>query len=123
MNTATKIENRDLIMPAGLDEKGQQAYQIIVEYLNANKLTTTELKVFYTPAEWRERDEDYGTEARLIVVYDGATSLKRVFSMDACYESARPEGYKHYEALQAKLDEAGLYFQECTRWYGAIYSD
>jgi hypothetical protein len=118
----TTDTNPDLTMPAGLDDKGQKAYQIIVEYLQANKLTTTELRAFYAPTEWRERGEEYGGESHLVVMYDGATSLKRVFSMDACYASGRAEGYKHYEAMQDKLAEAGLFFEECTQWYSAIYA-
>lgn len=114
--------NPDFTMPAGLDEKGQKAYQIIVEYLIANNLATTELQAFYSPTEWRARGEEYGGESHLVVMYDGCTSLKRVFSMDACYESGRAEGYKHYEALGDKLAEAGLFFEECTRWYSAIYT-
>jgi len=127
MHTATTDTetNRDLIMPDGLDEKGQKAHAIIIEYLKANKLTCTELRAFYAPAEWRERGEQYGTESHLIVMYDGATSLQRVFSMDACYAMTRPgvDCYALYEGMQAKLGEAGLFFEECTRWYAAIYSD
>jgi hypothetical protein len=118
MNT----QNPDLAMPADLDDKGQKAHQIIVEYLTTNKLATTELRAFYSPSAWRDRGEEYGCDSHLVIMYDGATSLKRVFSMDACYESGRAEGYKHYEAMQEKLAEAGLFFEECTRWYCAIYT-
>jgi len=125
MNTATKIENRDLIMPDGLDEKGRKAYAIIVEYLKANKLTCTELRAFYAPAEWIKRGHEYGQGACLIIMYDGATSLKRVFSMDACYAAARPgvDCYALYEGMQAKLNEAGMFFEECTNWFCAVYTD
>jgi hypothetical protein len=126
MNTATvNTANRDLIKPDGLSEAGQKAYAIIVAYLKANNLTCTELRVFYAPAEWIERGHEYGTKAQLIVMYDGATSLKRVFSMDACYAMARPgvDCYALYEGMQAKLNEAGMFFEECTGWYAAIYTD
>ena len=118
MNT----EQNHLAMPADLDDKGQKAHAIIVDYLKANKLTTTELRAFYAPSEWRAHGEAYGCDSHLVIVYDGATSLKRVFSMDACYESGRAEGYKHYEAMQDKLAEIGLFFEECTRWHAAVYT-
>lgn len=116
-----QIQNPHLAMPAGLDEKGQKAHAIIVEYLVANNLTTTELQAFYGPVEWRQHGE-YGCESHLVVMYDGATSLKRVFSSegDATYLYT-PDCYKHNEAMQKKLAEVGLYFQECTRYYGAVY--
>ena len=39
------------------------------------------------------------------------------------YETGKThEPYGLYEGMQAKLREAGLYFEECTRWYSAVYS-
>ncbi len=48
---------------------------------------------------------------------------RRCLSMDACYEVARPgtNCYEPYEALQERLGAAGLYNQDCTIWYSAIY--
>lgn len=121
-----QIQSPDLAMPAGLDEKGQKAHAIIVDYLTTNNLTTTEVQVFYAPAEWRERGEEYGRDSLLVIVYDGCATLKQVFSMDYCYEAVAarrgyPACYSHYEAMQQKLAEAGFFFEECTRYYAAIY--
>lgn len=126
-------KTRDLDMPAGLDEKGQQAYRIIVEYLKAHELTDTGgCKAFYAPADWRVRGEQYGHKSVLVVVYDGG-DLRPVFSMDAAYDfdcmtvaehGGRPANYKPYslyESLQDKLGEVGLHFEECTSWYCAVY--
>jgi hypothetical protein len=123
-----QIQNPDLGMPEGLSDKGQKAHAIIVEYLVANGLTRTEVQAFYAPAEWCERGEEYGRDSLLVVMYDGCAALKTAFSLDYCYEvvaSRRgyPECYEHHTAMQAKLEEAGLRVEECTRWYAAIYAN
>jgi hypothetical protein len=80
--------------------------------------------------EWKAREEKYGTESHLIVVYDGG-ALRPVFSMDAAYDldcghyqqtGKKREPYALYEGMQEKLREAGLYFEECTGFYAAVYS-
>lgn len=121
----------DLGMPRDLGSAGRRAYEIIVEYLKARGLDDNGgCKAFYSPAEWRKREEAYGTESHLVVVYDGG-AIRPVFSMDAAYDldcavyqetGEKREPYQLYEGMQAKLREAGLYFEECTRWYSAVYS-
>jgi len=128
---ATIDKTRDLDMPADLDDAGRRAYAIIVAYLKQHDLTHTGgCKAFYSPAEWKSREEQYGTEAHLVVVYDGGDT-RPVFSMDAAYdldcaifqETRQPRTpYALYEGMQEKLREAGLYFEECTRWFSAVYS-
>ena len=122
----------DLDMPKGLSAKGKKAHAIIVEFLKARELTYTGgCTAFYAPAEWRKRGEEYGKQSELIVVYDGG-NLRPVFSMDAAYDldcavyaefgaSATREPYALYEAMQAKLREAGFYVEECTSYYAAVY--
>jgi hypothetical protein len=120
-----------LDMPGHLDEKGRRAYEIITAYLRAHGRTDTGgCKALYAPSEWRARDEQYGTESHLVVVYDGG-AMRPVFSMDAAYDldcdnyrqtGKKREPYSLYEGMQEKLREAGLYFEECTRWYSAVYS-
>lgn len=120
-----------LTMPEGLNSAGQRAHEIIVAYLQQHELTHTGgCKAFYSPAEWKHREEQYGTEGHLIVVYDGG-DMRPVFSMDATYDldcaiyqetGKQREPYSLYEGMQAKLREAGFYFEECTRWYSAVYS-
>lgn len=120
-----------LDMPENLDDAGRRAYEIIVAYLRQHDLTHTGgCKAFYAPVEWAEREEQYGTQSRLVVVYDGG-DLRPVFSMDAAYDldcaiyeetGKTREPYSLYEGMQDKLREAGLYFEECTRWYSAVYS-
>lgn len=111
-----------LAKPEGLDAAGEKAYKVIMAFLKARKLTYVQQKAFYSPAEWKERGEQYGTESKLVIVIEGA-EMRRCLSMDACYEVARPgtNCYEPYEALQERLEAEGLYNQDCTSWYSAIY--
>jgi hypothetical protein len=129
------MDNEDLKMPEGLDKDGESAYRTVVEYLEKHKLLFTGgCRVFYSPEEWKERGEQYGRESKLIVVYDGAEA-RYCFSMDACYEHedfvqelidsglkvAKRNRYALYEDMQAELSKIGLFFEECTGWYSAVY--
>ncbi len=111
-----------LAKPEGLDPAGEKAYEIIMAFLKKRKMTSAQQKVFYSPKEWKERGEQYGTESKLVIVIEGAAA-RRCLSMDACYEVARPSTncYEPYEALQERLGAVGLYNQDCTSWYSAIY--
>lgn len=131
MNEKPRDESAELTMPGGLDEAGQRAYEIIIAYLKQHDLTNTGgCRAFYSPTEWRAREEAHGTTSHLVVVYDGG-DMRPVFSMDAAYsldceiyqETRQPRNsYALYEGMQEKLREAGLYFEECTHWYSAVYS-
>jgi hypothetical protein len=127
----TLDKTSDLAMPESLDDAGQRAFKIITAYLQAHgRDNTGGCKAFYAPAEWAAREEQYGTRSHLVIVYDGG-AMRPVFSMDAAYDldcdayqqtGKKREPYSLYEGMQAKLREAGLYFEECTRWYSAVYS-
>ena len=131
MNAAAIATNHDLDMPEGLSEIGRRAYEIIVAYLAAHGRAETDgCKAFYTPAEWSAKGYEYGGRSHLVIAYDRG-SLRPVFSMDAAYDldcdhyqrtGKSREPYALYEGLRVKLREAGLYFEECTRWYSAVYS-
>lgn len=116
----------DLARPEGLSEAGSEAYDAVVAVLRKHEATRTGgCKAFYSPAEWRARGESYGTEAELVVVYDGG-DLMRFFSLDACYNELydfpAERRYATYEGMQAALEAVGLYFEECTGWYSAVYA-
>jgi hypothetical protein len=128
----TKLDKTNaLAMPEGLDDAGRRAHEIIVTYLRRHDLTDTGgCKAFYSPVEWKAREEKHGAESHLVVVYDGG-ALRPVFSMDAAHDldcghyqqtGKRREPYALYEGMQEKLREAGLYFEECTGYYAAVYS-
>lgn len=124
----------DLDKPEGLDADGEKAYAIVFAYLvSKGMIDTGGCKAFYSPAEWRKRGEEYGCTSKLIVVYDGG-DLRPAFNMDAAYDldcmvcdafGGQPPNYQPYstyEGMQEALKAAGLYFEECTRWYAAVYA-
>ena len=119
-----QIDEEDWAKPDGLSSQGEKAYQIVREYLITNGLTFTGgCKLFHTPKEWTEKqgwEHGYGSE--LIVCFEGAAA-GRALSFDKAYESARPgvDCYRLLEDLQMKLREAGLFFEQCTTFYSAIY--
>ena len=131
MNETTLDKAVDLAMPADLNDEGRRAYEIIVAYLKERGwIDNGGCKAFYSPAEWRAREEPYGSKSHLVVVYDDG-AIRPVFSMDAAYDldcdhyrqtGKTRQPYGLYEGMQEKLRAAGLYFEECTRWYCAIYS-
>lgn len=124
-------DGHDLDMPEGLDDLGRRAHEIIVAYLKEHgRAETGGFRTFYAPAEWSALGREYGTKSRLVVAYDHGP-IAPVFSMDAAYDldcahyrrtGKSREPYALYEGMQEKLREAGLYFEECTRWYSAVYS-
>ncbi len=108
-----------LTMPEGLSEQGQRAWRRIMALaLDTDFKDTGGCKAFYSPQEWRERGEEYGTESELIVVYDGG-DLKYLFSMDAVYDFGN---YAMLEKMADELEAIGMYYEECTGWYSAVYA-
>lgn len=70
-------------------------------------------KAFYTPDEWLDRGEDYGTHSKLIVCHDGGDLLP-YFSYDGT-------DYGRNERMVEALEKLGYYAEQCTCWYTAIY--
>jgi hypothetical protein len=128
--------NKDFAMPDDLDAHGKRAYVAIKKHLgNFDDLSTGGCTSFYSPKEWEDRGEDYGKGSKLIVVYDGG-ELRPYFNMDACYDGhcmlmdflvsegkdvSNVKPYDLYENMQDALGKEGLYFEECTGWYAAVY--
>jgi hypothetical protein len=114
---------KELEKPADLSPLGTKAYDAILEFLAKDGVLEAESKygitggctAFYSPQAWRERGEIYGRAAELIVVYDGG-ALGPYFSLDHDYPK-----YRRIEAMQEHLRSIGLYAEECTGWYCAIY--
>lgn len=107
----------DLAMPLGLSELGQRAYQAIIDKAEEFGLMYTGgCKVFYSPKEWRERGEEHGLNSELIIVYDGA-DIGHLFSLDKDTDGS----YRHIDVIQKALEHLGLYTEECTCWYSAVY--
>ena len=106
---------KNLDQPADLSEKGAKAHRVLVQYLKLKDLTDTGGgKAFRSPKEWAERGETYGKDSHLIVVYDGGEH-RDAFALDNT-------AYDTVEAMQQQLATVGCFFEECTTWYGAVYS-
>lgn len=101
-------------MPEGLSADGQRAHEVIMGVLQRFDMTYTGgCTSFYSPAQWKERGEDYCCESLLIVVYDGG-DLSSFFS----YIHGTT---KLQEAMEIALGEAGFYIEPGTHWYSGIY--
>lgn len=105
-----------LAIPEGIGPRGREAAETILRRLKQidPDVYTGGCKTFYSPEEWAARGEKYGHASVLVVVYDGG-EVRPHFSMDA-------EDYQLVDAMQAALAEHGLYAEECTCWYAAIYN-
>lgn len=111
-----KKHREGIAKPPGLSEKGTKAYEAIVAVLRRFEATNTGgCTAFYSPKEWAARDEKYGRDSHLIVVYDGGDH-RGAFEPECQAESAM------HTAMTKALEEAGFYIEPCTGWYGAVYS-
>lgn len=70
-------------------------------------------KAFYTPKEWEERNEDYGRDAKLILVHDGG-DLAPLCNYSYC-------DYSGIEKFRKAIEKAGLHIEQCTSWYSGVY--
>lgn len=101
-------------IPAFLSRKGTRAAKEIVKFLTEKGLTDHGGGGrFYSPQEWEERGEEYGTKSLLIVVHDGGDHAP-AFNWDY-------EAYGLMEELRVRLAGIGVYAEQCTSWYSAIY--
>jgi hypothetical protein len=105
---------REFRMPEGLCERGRAAWRAIMDRLHEEgRLHSGGCRVFYSPAEWKERGEQYGTESLLIVVHDGGDHAG-YFTLDAF-------AYAALDRMQEDLACVGAYAETCTSWYSAVY--
>lgn len=109
-----KLTNKNLDV-SHLNDKQKSIVDIFVKV--AKEFTgevSAELKTFWTPEEWKDKGEDYGTESELVVCYDGLNSFSHICDTMSGSISA-------HEKLQDELFKAGYFFEQCTNWYGAVY--
>jgi hypothetical protein len=102
--------------PDGLSAAGELAWKTVTALLRKDgSLFAGGCKAFYSPAEWRERGEEYGCDSELVVVHDGGEHA-RYFNYDH-------GDYSAIERMQAALALAGLWAEACTCWYSCVYKD
>lgn len=110
----------DMEMPEGLSARGFQAWQAIVQFLSKNGLIYTGgCKTFMDPKEWTG---EYGKNSVLLVFHEGS-EVGAAFSYDHCYEhgGGSAKGYAKLEAMQDELEKIGLFAEQCTLGYSAVY--
>ena len=97
--------------PEKLSKVGKQAAAIMNQFMKKYKLQTGGCQTLYHPKEWKARGEEYGTDAELVIVYDGG-DLHDI--MDGYLYNLQDEIIREFDAI-------GLYFEPCTSWYCAVY--
>jgi len=108
--------NNDFAMPDGLSEDGQRAWKAIVTLLMTDdpQMSTGGCRAFRSPAEHSARGEKYGKESELVIVYEIGGDHRAYFTLDAgCYDLV--------ERMNSMLEPLGMYIEECTGWYAAVY--
>ncbi|ATI36452.1 hypothetical protein CPI83_30110 (plasmid) [Rhodococcus sp. H-CA8f] len=102
-------------IPAGLSKEGKEAAEVIRTLLVEKGLTDHGGGgQFYTPQQWRDREEEYGLGSQLIITHDGGDHAA-AFNPDY-------GDYALMEELRLRLDRANIYPEQCTSWYTAIYT-
>lgn len=101
-------------IPDGLTGLGRQAAETIVDFLNSHELTEHGGGGgFYTPQAWAARGEQWGGNSLLVVTHDGGDHAG-AFNWDYEQDELR-------EALGQALSSIGVFVEQCTSWYSAVY--
>lgn len=103
-----------LDIPENLSVQGKAAVEVIIKRVRADQANPIGLEqAFCSAQDWADRGEKYGLKSELIIIHDGG-DLGPYFSYDR-------ENYNAIEKMDKDLHEIGMYAQQCTRWYTAIY--
>ena len=112
--SAMKELSLDLECPDDVTPLARKAHKVIVDFLVKHDLVHTGgCRAFHSPGEWAARGEEYGTKSLLVVCHDGG-EVRYAFSYDA-------ECYTLVDGLQDELKKIGVYAEQCTSWYSAVY--
>lgn len=111
----TTANNPDLTLPT-TDARPAAIAATINAFLDKHDLAHTGgCRAYYTPAEWRDRGEEYGLKSILVIVHDGG-DLSHVLN-----GYTAESGAIYAELLALVEREHGVYFESCTCWYTAVY--
>ena len=108
------------IIPSGLSAKGAQAAAVIRDFCTTRLADKAGQMVFRSPSTWQG---EHGKNSLLIVCHDGGPH-DAMTNMDGAYQhcSVANPGYADYEALVVQLKEIGVFIEQCTRSYSAVYN-
>ncbi len=104
-----------LQIPDGIEPRARRAAELLIETVREEfgHEPSVGCQTFYSATDWRARGEEFGTKSLLVVVHDGG-DMAPFLNYD--YQS-----YKLIEKLDRKLRTIGVYAENCTCWYSAIY--
>jgi hypothetical protein len=100
-------------IPDGLSPEGLKAAELVRKLAINGEWDTGGCVTFYSPEEWRDRGEKYGLHSHLIICHDGGDVAPRC-NMDYCR-------YDEWEGFQAEFHKIGMFVEQCTSWYSAVY--
>lgn len=101
-------------IPDDLSPDGRTAAETIRTFLSVHNLTEHGGGGrFYSPTQWADRGELYGTRSLLVITHDGGDH-SRAFNLDY-------GDHASHERLQQALAAVGMYVEGCTVWYSAVY--
>lgn len=99
----------DWDMPENLSDAGQRSCEVIRNYIATYDLDFTGgCKVFYSPLEWKAREEDHGCDSELIICHDGGTLSE--MNMSTCLSE-----------ITDILGPEECWVEGCECWYSAVY--
>jgi hypothetical protein len=108
--------DRDRAIPPELSIRGKEAAQLILDFLLAERLTgTCGCRAFYSPQQWKERGEEYGHDALLILVYDAG-------DIGMCMDPAEGQ-HELVDQFRENLDRHGFVIEPLSHWCSAIYDE
>ena len=114
LRIALRVATAPYPIPSGLSPLGVQAAKAVLAVAaERGSLCGGVERPFVHPDEWKARGETYGLFAELIVIHDGGP-FAPLLSYD--YEE-----YDWIERLTKRLSPLGVYAEQCTTWYSAIY--
>lgn len=107
---------QDFNIPTELSADVKEAAQTIINTIQdtfGKDASGGGCRLFYTVDEWKDRGEEYGTTAALILVHDGGDA--------APFLNLNYMVYDLHEKLRASVSKQGFYIEQCTSWYSAMY--
>jgi hypothetical protein len=110
----SEIPRDDLAITAGLCPLGQAAAAAILAVLRReDRADAGGCRAFYSPAEWDARGEAHGRGSVLVVVHDGGDH--------GSFFAYEREDYEAIDRMANALRPLGLYSEQATVWYSAVY--
>ena len=105
-------------IPTGLSRKANKLAKAIAKLAKQRDWNAGQ-KVFWSPKQWEEKGESYGTDSDLVVLHEGGDHAS-FFSLDHSYNGG---SYDDYEDQLKFLSKHGFYCESLYSWSSAIYEN